>query len=180
MQKVLRSLRVVLRCLEVIQSTAKLESWDSPMKGHKRYPYPRTTGPVTSSTSAHPKSSKASKPGAPTRFHQRIGPWKLVIRVVFSAKCHMTSSLTTTGVESSIKEKPYHHPIPQHLGSPWWSKASGTPLHIGSFSCPTVGRCQPPWHCVRVDPLPMLGMVIPPLIGNPYNWYVKPYYGFDD
>ena len=26
----------------------------------------------------------------------------------------------------------------------------------------------------------ILGMVIPPLIGNPYNWYIKPYYKVDD
>ena len=28
--------------------------------------------------------------------------------------------------------------------------------------------------------LPILGMVIPPLIGNPYNGYINPYYWVDD
>ena len=32
-----------------------------------------------------------------------------------------------------------------------------------------------PWSKVAI-----LGMVIPPLIGNPYNWDTKPYYWVDD
>ena len=32
-----------------------------------------------------------------------------------------------------------------------------------------------PWSKVAI-----LGMVIPPLIGNPYNWYIKPYYWVDE
>ena len=32
-----------------------------------------------------------------------------------------------------------------------------------------------PWSKVAI-----LGMVIPPLTGNPYNWYIKPYYWVDD
>ena len=28
--------------------------------------------------------------------------------------------------------------------------------------------------------LPILGMVIPPLVGNPYNGYINPYYWVDD
>ncbi len=32
----------------------------------------------------------------------------------------------------------------------------------------------------RVDQLPILGMVIPPLIGNPYNGYINPYYWVDE
>ena len=28
--------------------------------------------------------------------------------------------------------------------------------------------------------LVVLGMDIPPLIGNPYNWYINPYYWVDD
>ena len=32
-----------------------------------------------------------------------------------------------------------------------------------------------PWSKVAI-----LGMVIPPLIGNPYNGYVNPYYWVDD
>ena len=28
--------------------------------------------------------------------------------------------------------------------------------------------------------LPMLGMVIQPLVGNPYNGYINPYYWVDD
>ena len=30
--------------------------------------------------------------------------------------------------------------------------------------------------CAKVDQLPILGMAIPPLVGNLYNWYVNPYY----
>ena len=32
-----------------------------------------------------------------------------------------------------------------------------------------------PWSKVAI-----LGMVIPPLIGNPYNGYINPYYWVDD
>ena len=35
-------------------------------------------------------------------------------------------------------------------------------------------------RCARVDQLPMLGMVIPPLIGNPYNGHINPYHWVDD
>ena len=34
--------------------------------------------------------------------------------------------------------------------------------------------------CARVDQLLILGMVIPPLIGNPHNGYIRPYYWVDD
>ena len=34
--------------------------------------------------------------------------------------------------------------------------------------------------CARVDQLPELGMVIPPLIGNLDNGYIIPYYWVDD
>lgn len=40
--------------------------------------------------------------------------------------------------------------------------ASGRPLHIGSFSCPTVGRCQRPWQENPSTPY-VGGWVIPPL-----------------
>ena len=35
-------------------------------------------------------------------------------------------------------------------------------------------------RCARVDQLLVLGMVIQPLIGNPYNGYINPYYWVDD
>ena len=38
-----------------------------------------------------------------------------------------------------------------------------------------LGKLYVPW-----SKLPMLGMVIPPLIGNPYNGYINPYYWVDD
>ena len=34
--------------------------------------------------------------------------------------------------------------------------------------------------CARVDPLPTFGIVIPTFCGNPYIWYVNPYYWVDD
>ena len=34
--------------------------------------------------------------------------------------------------------------------------------------------------CAMVKSRVFLGMVIPPLIGNPYNGYIKPYYWVDD
>ena len=34
--------------------------------------------------------------------------------------------------------------------------------------------------CARVDQLVVLGMVIPPWIGNPYDGYINPYYWVDD
>ena len=34
--------------------------------------------------------------------------------------------------------------------------------------------------CARVYQLLVLGMVIPPLLGNPYNRYINPYYWVDD
>ena len=36
-------------------------------------------------------------------------------------------------------------------------------------------RTYVPWSKVAI-----LGMVIPPLIGNPYNGYINPYYSVDD
>ncbi len=36
------------------------------------------------------------------------------------------------------------------------------------------------YTCARVDQLPILGMVIPPLMGNPYSGYINPYYWVDD
>ena len=43
----------------------------------------------------------------------------------------------------------------------------------------------PKWMVYNEKPkmrskLPILGMVIPPLIGNPYNGYINPYYWVDD
>ena len=35
-------------------------------------------------------------------------------------------------------------------------------------------------RCARVDQLPILGIVIPPLIGNPCNGFVNPYHWVDD
>ena len=34
--------------------------------------------------------------------------------------------------------------------------------------------------CGRVDQLLILGMAIPPLMGNTYTWYINPYYKVDD
>ncbi len=36
------------------------------------------------------------------------------------------------------------------------------------------------WDEVRVDQLLVLGMVIQPLVGNPYNGYMNPYYWVDE
>ncbi len=42
----------------------------------------------------------------------------------------------------------------------------------------------PTWLCTMAyvpgSKLLILGMVIPPLIGNPHNWYIKPCYKVDD
>ena len=43
-----------------------------------------------------------------------------------------------------------------------------------------LGKCLPQFICARVDQLPILGMVIPPLIGNPYNGYINTYYWVDE
>ena len=46
------------------------------------------------------------------------------------------------------------------------------------FTCPestTLDYTFVPWSKVAI-----LGMVIQPLIGNPYNWYIKSYYWVDD
>ena len=39
---------------------------------------------------------------------------------------------------------------------------------------------KPFLSCGRVDQLLILGMVIPPLMGNTYTWYINPYYKVDD
>ncbi len=44
------------------------------------------------------------------------------------------------------------------------------------------GSIVPVFHiCAMVKVVRvLLGMVILPLIGNPYNWYIKPYYWVDE
>ena len=65
----------------------------------------------------------------------------------------------------------------------------GTRLHLGCFMCEARAKQLQPRErsnkqyilsYVPGSNLLILGMVIPPLIGNPYNGYINPYYWVDD
>ena len=55
----------------------------------------------------------------------------------------------------------------------WWSRFQVFTFLLGRYMFSAN-------ICARVDQLLVLGMVIPPLIGNPHNLYIKPYYKVDD
>ena len=77
-----------------------------------------------------------------------------------------------------------HMDLPSHGGPRTFLCAPGTLLAIGGRG----GQLPSFWwkRCWWWNPhvlgskLLVLGMVIPPLIGNPYNGYINPYYWVDD
>ena len=59
----------------------------------------------------------------------------------------------------------------------YFSELSPNPQNI--FATPYLGLCVGPLYGPG-SKLLVLGMVIQPLIGNPYNGYINPYYWVDD
>ena len=85
------------------------------------------------------------------------------------------------GCHQLLRDQLYRGSSYRYIGllgtSQYSSQACGlfevqTKLGIHRRSC--FKRCVP-WSKVTI-----LGMVIPPLIGNPYNGYINPYYWVDD
>ena len=82
-----------------------------------------------------------------------------------------------------VQVKQHDSPIRrQPLDSGGASKDRVLPSYNGVKQKGVIEHCRMTFYCI-FEPgskLVVLGMAIPPLIGNPYNGYINPYYWVDD